>query len=169
MQSVARMDSGVVGLRRIYRSQHCKNFCYREVHQARSWDIIRCMEGQMNDAGTLQEARVDMLMAVVRDTVSSLRHASAQLEVELAGVLSRSAAMRITELSNALELLRSENAQLREAMDARAVIEQAKGMLMARHGCDADTAFAMITELSRVKRRKVRQIASTIVTAVPDP
>ncbi len=123
----------------------------------------------MNDAGTLQEARVDMLMAVVRDTVSSLRHASAQLEVELAGVLSRSAAMRITELSNALELLRSENAQLREAMDARAVIEQAKGMLMARHGCDADTAFAMITELSRVKRRKVRQIASTIVTAVPDP
>ena len=122
----------------------------------------------MNDAGTLQEARVDMLMAVVRDTVSSLRHASAQLEVELAGVLSRSAAMRITELSNALELLRSENAQLREAMDARAVIEQAKGMLMARHGCDADTAFAMLTELSRVKRRKVRQIASTIVTAVPD-
>jgi AmiR/NasT family two-component response regulator len=138
------------------------------VHQSDSGVIISSMDGQMNDAGTLQEARVDMLMAVVRDTVSSLRHASAQLEVELAGVLSRSAETRLHELSAALELIRTENAHLREALEGRAVIEQAKGMLMARHGCDADTAFAMLTEISRVKRRKVRQVASTIVTAIPE-
>lgn len=44
------------------------------------------------------------------------------------------------------EQWREEVAGLREAMKTRAVIEQAKGMLMVAHGADADRAFEMLVE-----------------------
>jgi GAF domain-containing protein len=53
--------------------------------------------------------------------------------------------------------------QLREAISSRAVIEQAKGVLMARHGVDADTAFGMLREMSQHRNVKLRLIAEQIV------
>ena len=43
------------------------------------------------------------------------------------------------------------------------MIEQAKGMLMLKHRCDADTAFGLLLEISRRERRKVRDIAADVV------
>jgi len=54
-------------------------------------------------------------------------------------------------------------AQMREAMLSRAVIEQAKGILMAVHSCDADAAFAILTKESQHKNRKLREVAADIV------
>jgi len=59
-----------------------------------------------------------------------------------------------------VEALRLENRQLREALEGRALIERAKGMLMARRGCDEATAFEILVSLSRKQRRKVRAVAA---------
>ena len=53
--------------------------------------------------------------------------------------------------------------EMTEAMQSRAVIEQAKGMLMAEQHITADQAFAQIVELSQGANVKVRDIALEIV------
>lgn len=55
---------------------------------------------------------------------------------------------------------------LREALKTRPVIDQAKGVLMARHGCTADEAFAMLAGASQRHNRKVRDIADAIVKGI---
>lgn len=55
---------------------------------------------------------------------------------------------------------------LREALEHRAPIEQAKGMLMALHGCDSDTAFRMLSTQSQKENRKLRDIAREFVANV---
>jgi GAF domain-containing protein len=56
--------------------------------------------------------------------------------------------------------------QLREAMTSRAVIEQAKGIVMAREGCDADTAFRHLVRASQRTHRKLRDVADAVVAEV---
>jgi len=59
--------------------------------------------------------------------------------------------------------------QLQEALRSRAVIEQAKGVLMATTpGTDADAAFAMLVDASRRENRKLRVIAAEIVERCMD-
>ncbi|MBW8801462.1 MAG: GAF and ANTAR domain-containing protein [Streptomyces sp.] len=53
--------------------------------------------------------------------------------------------------------------QLQGALSSRVVIEQAKGVLMAQRGCDSDTAFASLVELSQRSNRKLREIAELVV------
>lgn len=53
--------------------------------------------------------------------------------------------------------------QLQEALTSRAVIDQAKGVLMERLACDADTAFAALREASQRLNRKVRDLALDLV------
>jgi AmiR/NasT family two-component response regulator len=54
-------------------------------------------------------------------------------------------------------------AQLRGALDSRAVIDQAKGMLIAQHGCSPDEAFAMLCAASARQNRKLRDVATAMV------
>ena len=53
--------------------------------------------------------------------------------------------------------------QVQVAMNSRAEIEQAKGILMARSHCDADRAFDILRRASQRQNVKLRQIAHTIV------
>lgn len=53
--------------------------------------------------------------------------------------------------------------QLAEATDSRAVIEQAKGIVMATHGCDAEEAFTRLREVSQRSNRKLRFVAEALV------
>ena len=57
---------------------------------------------------------------------------------------------------------------MRLAMDSRAVIEQAKGVLMAQRRIDADQAFDVLREASQRYNRKLRDIAQGIVSSVAD-
>jgi GAF domain-containing protein len=50
-----------------------------------------------------------------------------------------------------------------EAMRSRAVIEQAKGIIMATVQCDADAAFQELVRAARQSQRKVREVANTFV------
>ena len=53
--------------------------------------------------------------------------------------------------------------QLRQALESRAVIEQAKGVLMAAERCDAEQAFEILKRASQGQNRKLRDIATEIV------
>ena len=53
--------------------------------------------------------------------------------------------------------------QLQAAMDNRAVIEQAKGIIMGDRHCRADEAFAILAKLSQDTNRRLRDIAAMLV------
>ena len=53
--------------------------------------------------------------------------------------------------------------QMQAAMDSRAVIEQAKGIIMGDRRCTADEAFAILTKLSQDTNRKLRDVAAALV------
>ena len=54
-------------------------------------------------------------------------------------------------------------AQLQEAMTSRAVIDQARGIIMADRRCTADEAFNVLVELSQRSNKKLRVIAQALV------
>jgi GAF domain-containing protein len=53
--------------------------------------------------------------------------------------------------------------QLQEALSSRAVIDQAKGILMAQRGISADEAFLVLRTTSQHENRKVRELAQELV------
>jgi GAF domain-containing protein len=57
---------------------------------------------------------------------------------------------------------------MRLAMESRAVIEQAKGVLMAQRHVDAEQAFEILREASQRYNRKLRDIAFGIVEGTQD-
>jgi transcriptional regulator with GAF, ATPase, and Fis domain len=57
----------------------------------------------------------------------------------------------------------AETVQLRQALSSRAVIEQAKGIVMRELLCGPDDAFAFLSEASAYTGRKVRDIAAELV------
>jgi GAF domain-containing protein len=59
--------------------------------------------------------------------------------------------------------LADETRNMRTAMESRAVIEQAKGVLMAQRHVDAEVAFEILREASQRYNRKLRDIALGIV------
>jgi AmiR/NasT family two-component response regulator len=66
-----------------------------------------------------------------------------------------------------LAQLRTEVAQLREAMSRRAPIEQAKGVLMQRMRCSADDAFAELVRRSQRSHVKLHDVAVALLAEVP--
>ncbi|MDQ0366826.1 GAF and ANTAR domain-containing protein [Catenuloplanes indicus] len=57
--------------------------------------------------------------------------------------------------------------QMRAAMAHRAVIEQAKGIIMADRRCTADEAFRILTRISQDTNRKLRDVAAALVAQAP--
>jgi GAF domain-containing protein len=53
--------------------------------------------------------------------------------------------------------------QLQGALNSRAVIEQAKGVLIGRHGLSAQGAYEQIRAQARAERRKVATVAAELV------
>ena len=56
--------------------------------------------------------------------------------------------------------------QLEQAMASRAVIEQAKGVIMAMRGVPEHEAFEVLRKTSQDRNIKVRELAQQIVTGV---
>jgi GAF domain-containing protein len=54
-------------------------------------------------------------------------------------------------------------ANLQRALESRAVIDQAKGILMERHRVSADAAFDLLAAQSQSTNRKLRDIAGELV------
>ena len=54
-------------------------------------------------------------------------------------------------------------AQLQSALNSRAVIEQAKGVLIGRHGLTAHAAYAQLRAQARAERRKLAIVSAEVV------
>jgi AmiR/NasT family two-component response regulator len=70
------------------------------------------------------------------------------------------------ELQSAIDITLqrfSEYQSLQGAFGRRAVIEQAKGILMARHSINADRAFEMLRDHSQHNGRKLSEVAAAVV------
>ena len=71
-----------------------------------------------------------------------------------------------TELQSAIDITLRRFAEyqgLKGAFGRRAVIEQAKGILMARHAINADKAFELLREHSQHNGRKLVDVAEAVV------
>ena len=83
------------------------------------------------------------------------------------------AAQASTVLTAAQEALPSEHldAHLEQALTSRAVIARAQGWLMHRDHVDADTAWSVLTGLSRQTSRPLRDVCEDLLKTadVPDP
>jgi len=75
------------------------------------------------------------------------------LGVAIANAVSHADALRIGE-------------DMRAAMASRAVIEQAKGVIMAQSRCSPEQAFAILSRASQSRNRKLRDVAQDLVTGV---
>jgi GAF domain-containing protein len=67
--------------------------------------------------------------------------------------------------ARAFEAAQRLTVELQVALRSRAGIEQAKGILMARHGVSADEAFDLLRQRSQRANRKLRDIAEELVAA----
>lgn len=55
--------------------------------------------------------------------------------------------------------------QLKESLASRSVIDRAIGIIIEQRRCTADSAFELLRELSQNQNRKLRDVASDLVTA----
>jgi hypothetical protein len=64
-----------------------------------------------------------------------------------------------------IELLERENAQLREALRSRLVIEQAKGVLAERYRIDVEQAFEILRRTARSNRMRIHALAAAVAAS----
>ncbi|MFH9005022.1 ANTAR domain-containing protein [Streptomyces afghaniensis] len=73
------------------------------------------------------------------------------------------------ERAERLHVLQEEVEQLRQAIASRPVIDQARGILMATHGCTSDEAWHILRETSQLSNTKLRDVAAAVTaSAKPD-
>lgn len=110
---------------------------------------------------------VSVALLVPHRSAGALNLYAADTEISVDTVLAaeRFAAYAAVAVANADRLDHAQElaAQMQQAMQSRAVIEQAKGILMARHGYDADRAFAELARRSQHKNVKLRDLAARMV------
>ena len=122
--------------------------------------------------GLSSEHALDLIGEIVREAscpVIALLHANDPAYIHEAakrGVFAYIIDGTPEELQSAIDITLqrfTEYHNLQGAFGRRATIEQAKGILMARHAIDADTAFVMLRDHSQHNGRKLVDVASAIV------
>lgn len=89
-------------------------------------------------------------------------------EVEAAELFAHQAAATLANavtISAARHTLRT----LEESLVTRGLIGQAQGVLMARHACSAESAFALLRSWSQRSNRKLRDVAAEVVAQHEGP
>ena len=122
--------------------------------------------------GLSSEHALDLIDEIVREAscpVIALLHANDPAYIHAAakrGVFAYIIDGTPEELQSAIDITLqrfTEYHNLQGAFGRRATIEQAKGILMARHGINADSAFEMLRDHSQHNGRKLADIAAAIV------
>lgn len=90
----------------------------------------------------------------------------AQVERQNETSKEREAVLRLIELN--VQLL-EKTTQLEGALDSRVVIEQAKGVLSARHEIDVQTAFDVLRRAARSHQLKLRELAQRVISEPSTP
>jgi transcriptional regulator with GAF, ATPase, and Fis domain len=110
-------------------------------------------------------------LPVQRDLVSALNvyaeepDAYGAESIALAEDLASYAAISLVNMHD-IETNQATAASLRSAMESRAVIEQARGMLMAERRCTAEVAFDLMVTLAQATDRSLRELAQHMVDEI---
>jgi response regulator NasT len=131
-----RPDVALVGLG--LSSQHALELIEQIVHES-SCPVIALLSAE--DPAYVREAAKRGVFAYLVDTTPDELQSAIDVTLQ-----------RFTEYHN-----------LQGAFGRRAVIEQAKGILMARHAIDAERAFGMLRDHSQHNGHKVADVAAAIV------
>ncbi|WP_454051479.1 ANTAR domain-containing protein [Cellulomonas sp. Marseille-Q8402] len=75
-------------------------------------------------------------------------------------------AARAVAVAARVQEQRRVNEDLKQAMTARAVIDQALGVIMAQNRCGPEEAFGILRRASQTRNQKMREIAAEIVARV---
>jgi AmiR/NasT family two-component response regulator len=122
--------------------------------------------------GSSSEHALDLISEIVREAscpVIAILHGDDPSYVHEAakrGVFAYIVDGTPEELQSAIDITLqrfTEYQSLQGAFGRRALIEQAKGILMARHSINADTAFERLREHSQHNGRKLSDLASAVV------
>jgi AmiR/NasT family two-component response regulator len=122
--------------------------------------------------GVNSEHALDLISEIVREAscpVIALLHADDPAYIHEAakrGIFAYIVDTTPEELQSAIDITLqrfTEYHSLQGAFGRRAVIEQAKGILMSRHAVDADDAFELMRDHSQHNGRKVADVAQAIV------
>jgi AmiR/NasT family two-component response regulator len=131
-----RPDVALVGLG--LSSEHALQLIGEIVHEA-SCPVIALLS--TNDPAYIHEAARRGVFAYIVDTTAEELQSAIDITLQ-----------RFTEYHN-----------LQGAFGRRAVIEQAKGILMARHAIGADRAFELLRDHSQHNGRKLAEVAEAVV------
>jgi GAF domain-containing protein len=121
---------------------------------ARQRDVTATLSLPMVDSGTETLGGLNLYSKSVTVFDDETRE-SAALYADQLGV----AAAKVAVYAGSLELAQ----QLRMAMESRAVIEQAEGILIAAQKCSPEVAFDILRRASQIRNRKLRDIAADLV------
>ena len=122
--------------------------------------------------GLHSEHSLDLITEIVREAscpviaLLSARDPAYVREAAKRGVFAYIVDGDSQELQSAIEITLQRFAEyqtLQGAFGRRATIEQAKGILMARHAIDADKAFEMLRDHSQHNGRKLVDVADAVV------
>ncbi len=129
-----------------------------------AWDHFRRTAGDLGVVSTLSiHVPTDISeMAASFNLYAKRRLESGEEQLRTAESFAQQLAAAIQGVDAYRSTARLAN-DLAEAMRSRAVIEQAKGMLMAEHRIDADEAFKRLTQQSQHSRMKLRDVARRLV------
>jgi GAF domain-containing protein len=117
------------------------------------------------EAGARSSLSVPLQIAAVRSALNiyaTERAAFDRWAVVVAEALTTYAAIGLAN-ADVFARTSAQVTQLQEAMASRAVIEQAKGMVMLEHGCSAEDAFEALVQQSMTTNRKLRDVARGVV------
>ena len=119
----------------------------KEINHRYPMPIIIC--SVKRDEGTIQRAKEAGVMGYL---IKPVREEELKASIELA-------ILRFKEF----EALRREVEDLKEALEARKVIEKAKGILMEKDGIREREAFRKIQKLSMDNRKSMKDVAEAII------
>lgn len=122
----------------------------RGIHSSLSLPLM--VRGDALGALNLYAHRPSAFTAADRQTGSMF---AAQAAVALANSQTYAASVKLAK-------------ELREALDSRAAIDQAMGILIGGHGCTAEEAFTELRVRSQRENRKLREVAADIVRSATE-
>lgn len=125
----------------------CRHAAERGTHSSLSFPLL--VRGDSLGALNLYAGRAQAFAAADRETGAMF---AAQAAVALANAETYAASVKLAE-------------NLRAALDSRAAIDQAMGILIGRNGYSQELAFETLRTTSQSENRKLHQVAEAIVRA----
>jgi GAF domain-containing protein len=157
----AQYDSGEGPCLEAFQEQHITTI--ESTHEPGKWPEFRRAAAAHGIESTISFPLVVDKAAVGAMNLYSRRARSFGDTDRETGMLFASQAAIVLANAQAYWDARELSEGLGEAMKHRAVIEQAKGLLMGAEGCDEDEAFQMLVRASQRENVKLRTIAQRII------